>query len=142
MIFQFLILIDWLCILIFLMGHIHIQVATQNVNLTLYFLPTLSPLITSSVTIEKYLPNKPLNVTDYWEFIVSNHGSCFRRAGPCFLDFPDFHMLEIFRNRTCLKKNYLAPKVSIVKFEKLMHIFFWNIRNIFAGGLMRPGRKN
>ena len=45
-------------------GHSHIQVATQNVNLTLYFLPTHAPLITSSVAIEKYLPNKPLNVTN------------------------------------------------------------------------------
>ena len=36
----------------------------QNVNLTLYFLPTQPPQITSSMAIEKYLPNKPLNVTD------------------------------------------------------------------------------
>ena len=45
-------------------GHIHIQVTTQNFNLTLYFLPNLPPPITSSVAIEKYVPNKSLNLTD------------------------------------------------------------------------------
>ena len=45
-------------------GHIHIQVSMQNANLMLYFLATHPPRIMSSVAIEKYLPNKPLNVTD------------------------------------------------------------------------------
>ena len=44
-------------------GTTHSQVATQNVNLTLYFLRTHPPPVTSTVAIEKYLPNKPLNVT-------------------------------------------------------------------------------
>ena len=45
-------------------GHIYIQAAMQNVNLMLYFLTDHPPPIMSSVAIEKYFPNKPLNVTD------------------------------------------------------------------------------
>lgn len=95
-----------------LRGHIHIEVATQNVNLTLYFLTTYPPPMTSRVAIEKYLPNKPLNLTDeihrpcqpisiknYWDFAVSNHGSCFRWAEPYSPDFSGFLVLEFFQNQ-------------------------------------------
>ena len=53
-----------LLFLILVGGRIHIQVATKNVNLTLYFLYTQASPITPSVAIEIYLPSKPLNVTD------------------------------------------------------------------------------
>ena len=120
-------------------GRIHIHVATQNVNLTLYFLPSHPPQITSKWQLKKiYLTNPwmwqtkmhrpfhPMSIKNYWDFVVSNHGSCFRRTESCFPNCPSFLVLEFFRNRKEFKSFYSEiwkpPATIFLNYSR----HFWN----------------